>query len=564
MIDPERLVDNYVGRRGKSVAGGMPGWALLSKWEQTGVSEDTNQMRNYHRSELKDFSCERPWLEGDEAINGGIDPVTGQSRAGGRRSRGMLNLRFGGALNNTSPYLPDGTFLDYEFLDSRDEFVKNRNKFDKNYTAGKAGVARANGPNWNEYNRQRKYRGKYVKYYNDGDYSTVEHGLNPVTAQENLMKARFMGLKKLERKGRTRDGRKPGKTPFFEREGEKKYHNTDQQHREERVGNNYKQWTPDGDASGSQNYTDHDQTATEGHYSRDNPTAGPRSEIEKAQRAAHASERVMQAFRDNDVQRNLAYVLSTLNNANNVNGTQRDTEGFTNSQRRTGTNEFNGGSEIQMKAVESRAYEIARALQKEISNRRNAVQNYGDQGNIQMNSFIDTKIHEYMNMANRKLGPQEITLNLKEAVIKTNLQPGGEVMDFINSNKRTMSIDSFNLHKAGMNAKIAHYRDDSRATMNFSNIKPKTSCMPSMVNGENYGLSSADTINYKSAQPLYDGLKSAYFSDDMEFQEGAVDVAHRSTARGKGQARRAAKTTHDENRDNDQGNMNEIGHNRRN
>lgn len=555
MNDSETLDDNYVGRRGKSTAGGMPGWALLSKWEQTGVFEDTNQMREYHRSQLKDFSCEQPWLESDAQVNGGIDPNTGQSRAGGRRSRGLLNLRFGGALNNTSPYLPDGTFLDYEFLENRDEYKSNGKKFEKNYTAGKAGVSRSGGPNWAEYNRQRNYRGKYVKYYNDGDYSTVEHGLNPVTAQENVRKAKFSGLKKLQRTGRTVDGRKPGKNPFFTREGEKLYHNIDQRHHEEKIGNNYKQHNTN---APTQDYTDHDQIINDGHYGKDNPTAGLYGDIEKAQRQTHASERIMQAFNDSGVKRSLAYILSTLNNAQSVNGTQRETEGFTNSQRRTGNNTFNGGSEIQMNAVESRAYEIARALGNEISNRKLGVQNYGNNGNIQMNTLIDTKIHEYMGIANRKLGPQEITLNLKESAIKTNLQPGGEVMDFTSSNKKSMA--DTDIYRSQLNAKIAHYRDDSRAAMNFSNIHPQISCTANMVDGEDYGLNSTNTINYKGTKPLYDGLKAAYFSEDMDFQEGAVDTARRSSAKGRGQARRSAKTTHDEN-DND---MNEVGHNQRN
>ena len=135
MYDPEVLADNYVSRRGKSVAGGMPSHALLAKWEQTGIAEDVNQVNSYQRSIAKDFSSEKPWLESDMPRNGGIDPHTGQSRAGGSFSRAQLNMRFGGARNNTSPYLPDGTFLDWEFLNNKDTFVANKDKYSKNLVA---------------------------------------------------------------------------------------------------------------------------------------------------------------------------------------------------------------------------------------------------------------------------------------------------------------------------------------------------------------------------------------------------------------------------------------------
>ena len=561
MTDPEVLRDNYSTRRGKSTAGGMPSWALLAKMEQTGVKESVNQLREFHRSELRDFSCEKPWLECDMPINGGIDPVTGQSRSGGSMSRSMINLRNGGARNNTSPNLPDGTFLDHEYLDNSDEYIGHNNKFEKNYTAGKAGVSRKHGNvNWEEYNRQLAYRGKYIKYYNDGDYSTVEHGLNPAEAQKNKMKARFVGLKMLKRNGRVHDGRKSGMTPFFERGGEKKYHHIDQVYREEKLQKNYRQHRPD-DTNIGQNYVDHDQNATDNKLGMDNHTYNAPGDVQKAQESARLSERILQAFSDNNVKSSLAYIISTLNNTDAVHSTQRTTEGFTNSQRKLGVQQFGGGSEIQMSSVESRAYEIARVLQKEVRNRKLAAQEYS---NIQMNSVINTKIHEYMNMASRKLGPQEITLNLKDAALRTNLQPGAEVMDFMNSNRKSLAMDVLDLPRSQLNAKIAHYRDDSRSTINFSNVHPKVFKPFESLEAEDYGDESSNTINYKSARKLHEGLKSAYFSDDMSFSEGMVDNAHRSKALGKGQTRRAIDTTHGENRNDDDGHMNEVGHNVRN
>jgi len=560
-VDEPRLVDNFVSRRGKSVAGGMRTVDLLSKWETTGVAEDTNQVNKYQRGLAKDFTPDKPWLASDEQFNGGIDPATGQSRRGGSFSRSQLNRRFGGARVNTDPYLPDGTFLDYEFLDNKDDFVNHGKRFEKNYTAGGQGVSRQNGDvNWDEYNRQRAYRAKYVKYYNDGDYSTVEHGVNPVKMAENLHKARFTGLKKLKVFRASKDGRKAGMMPFFERNGERVYYNTDQSYREEKSQRNYRRLAP-GDAANAQDYVDNDQDATEGRYSRDNPTYSTPQDVSRAQRVSHASERIMQAFKDPEVRRSMAIISSTLNNSDAVANTQRTTEGFTATNRKLGVYEFGGGVESQ-NAVESRIYEVVRALQSEISSRKTA--NFSGH-NVQMgNTFIDTKIHEYLGLANRKLGPQEITINLKDAVLDTSLKPGSEVMEWARSNNKSMHIDSLNTDANRRAAKIAHYRDDSRQAMNFKNVHPQTRNSLPSIDGESYGADSSVAIEYKSAARLYDGLKAAFTSEDMEFTEGMTDTQKRSTAHGRGRTRLSALETHHENREHDNGHLNEIGHNTRN
>ena len=552
----EVLVDNYVGHRGKSVSGGMPSWALLSKWEQSGIYEDPRQLRNYQRSELRDYSCDKPWLESDMPFNGGVDPHTGGTRAGGSHSRSVLNRHFGGARVNTDPYLPDGTFLDQEWLGNQDEYIENGDKYEKNYTAGQQGISRMGGDvNWKEARRQNKYRMKYTKFYSDADWSTVEHGVSPAQMNEMVHKARFDGLKRLKVFRKSHEGRKPGMMPIYSRSGEKNYHNIDQLYREENMNTNYKQWQSDD--TNINEFVDQDQHFEEGHLGRNNPTFTPLTDIEKALYNSEQSRKIMRAFQDNNVQKSLSIVISTLNNAKSALGTQRETEGFTMNNRSLGVTELGVTGMMSQQAIESRAYEIARALQVEINNRKLAspFENHGRIGN----TFIDTKIHEYLNLANRKLGPQEITLNLKEASLNTGLQPGAEVMDFMNSNKRSMAIDVLDLPRSKLNSKIAHYKDDSRPTMNFSNIMPTTRNALPLAFGESYGDNSRGTIQYKSAQNLYDGLKAAMTREDMEFTEGIVDTQSRSTARGNGQARRAALATHRDKKDNDDGSMNEIG-----
>jgi hypothetical protein len=560
MHDEEVLVENFTGRRGKSSTGNMPSWALLSKWEQSGVWEDSNQIDKYQRSEIKDFSCEKPYWESDQQFNGGIDPHTGESRAGGSHSRSVLNLRHGGARNNTLPYNPEGSFIDYEFLGNNSAgFQPSRDKFNKNYTAGKQGVSHIGGDvNWTEYNRQRAYRGKYNKYYNDGDYSTVEHGMNPVKANENMMKAKFSGLQKLKRNYRTMDGRKPGKMPLYERAGEKTYHDVGQKYFEEKQQSNYQQKHPNSQVQGGQVYIDTDQNYTDGHFGKDNTTIQAPGDNSKAQMMSNMSAKVMEAFRDVNVHKSVNFIVNTLNDKNHAHNSDRYAESFTINNRTPGVENFQGGAAIQMNATESRTYEIGRLLQKEINNRKLNLQN---PENIQRSTFAMTQIHEYMNLANRRLGPQEITLNLKEAALRTNLQPGAEVMDFMNSNKKSIAIDVLDLPRSQLNSKIAHFKDDSRATMNFSNIGPRNLNKLPVLQGEDYGSISDENPNYKSARLLHEGLKQAYFSDDMEFTEEKMDTARRSCAKGKGQTRRMANTSKDDFHNED---MSDIGHNVRN
>ncbi len=556
MNDRDIYNENYSLRKGASVSGGIPTWDILSKWEQTGIAEDINQTRQFHRSEIRDFSCEKPFFESDQQFNGGVDPHTGERRAGGTFSKTMLNMRFGGGRSNETPYNPAGTFIDYDFLDNHDHYKPHGDRYKENYTAGKAGVNRGPGPNWVEYNRQRNFRGKYIKFYNDADPSTVEHATNPSKMRENVMNAQFTGLRKLRREGRTREGRKPGKTPFYSRDGEKNYHDVDQQYREENVHGNYRQAYFDD--NNAHNYVDCDQIHNDGKYGMNNMSAAPLLDSNKTTYESVGTMRALQAFNDTSTKKSIALIINTLNNNKSVETTQFNTDGITVDQRKLGVTTFVGGANSQ-KAIESRVYEIGRLLQQEITNRKLGKQTYGDNGNIQRNSFIDTKVHEYMTQPNRKQGPYD-TMNKYDTSEQTGLFPSAAVMDVSISNKKNMNLDDVDIRGSKSNSRLMHYRDDSKLSVNFSNVRPGPFNSIKHSNGEDYGFDSSSTINYKGAQPLYKGLKQAYFSDDMEFSEHRIDNAHRSTARGNGQARRSALTTHSENRNLDDGNMNEQGY----
>jgi hypothetical protein len=118
------------------------------------------------RVALRDLTPDAPWLESDASRSGGYDEY-GQSRGGGSMSRGQLSRRFNcGESSDATPYIPD-QFTDQEFLVKDPRGVYNE-------------------PDFNEYNRQRRARGKFVKLYNDDDLSVPESGINPTQMAKNI------------------------------------------------------------------------------------------------------------------------------------------------------------------------------------------------------------------------------------------------------------------------------------------------------------------------------------------------------------------------------------------
>lgn len=138
--------------------GTIPDDAYLRKIERTNISEDPMMVENHMRGLLADFRPDDPFLASDEVR----DP---NDRGGGTHSTERLSLRYTGGRSEEDPYLPDGTFLDHEFLERDPRGVQNE-------------------PNWNEARRQKMARGVFIKFSNDESYSVPESGINPVKMRE--------------------------------------------------------------------------------------------------------------------------------------------------------------------------------------------------------------------------------------------------------------------------------------------------------------------------------------------------------------------------------------------
>lgn len=128
--------------------GNMPVSAYLKKMESTCIYEDPNQLYDYYRESLKDIRPDRPLFESDQTRRD-------------NKSTDRLNLRHAGAFGSTEdPFLPDGTFLDYDGLQS-----------DVRGTAL--------DPDMKQHRKQQEARGKFIKQGNDEDNSIPSAGWNP-------------------------------------------------------------------------------------------------------------------------------------------------------------------------------------------------------------------------------------------------------------------------------------------------------------------------------------------------------------------------------------------------
>jgi hypothetical protein len=124
--------------------------------------EDPDLVENFQRAALKDLRPSKPLFESDMPRRNNM-------------SVDRLNLRHIGRRVEAEPYLPDGTFLDHEFT-----------------IADSRGTAVA--PDMRLHHDQQVARGKFIKKYNDDDYSVPSTGWHPTHLVRD-MNAQFYNLK---------------------------------------------------------------------------------------------------------------------------------------------------------------------------------------------------------------------------------------------------------------------------------------------------------------------------------------------------------------------------------
>lgn len=142
-------------------SGTIPYDEYLRKIQQTNIEEDPNQYEKYLRKQLVDFRPDAPFFESDQTR----DP---NDRGSGNGSKERLALRHSGARSEEEPYLPDGTFLDHEFMERDKRGTQNLPDF--------GGEGR----------RHQMTRSGLIKFYKDDDHSVPETGVNPVQMSSQI------------------------------------------------------------------------------------------------------------------------------------------------------------------------------------------------------------------------------------------------------------------------------------------------------------------------------------------------------------------------------------------
>lgn len=140
--------------------GDMPYDMYLRKNEVTNMYENPNDLNKYQRSLLTDFSPDEPFLASDD-IRSSNDPDSGF------QSTSRLDLLHSGARSSDDPYLPDGTFLDWEFMQ-------------------KDPRGTALGPDMRKHVEQQFARANLIKFYDDSDNSVPESGITPEQMVTNI------------------------------------------------------------------------------------------------------------------------------------------------------------------------------------------------------------------------------------------------------------------------------------------------------------------------------------------------------------------------------------------
>jgi hypothetical protein len=117
-------------------------------------------IEDHMRGLLIDFRPDAPFLASDQIR----DP---SDKGGGNHSTEILNIRHFASRSSEDPYLPDGTFTDWQFAERDPRGV-------------------ATGPDMRKHYEQQMDRAAFIKFYNDNDFSVPETGINPVKMVENI------------------------------------------------------------------------------------------------------------------------------------------------------------------------------------------------------------------------------------------------------------------------------------------------------------------------------------------------------------------------------------------
>jgi hypothetical protein len=528
-------------KTGEGNFGDIPDDIILARYERTDIRDDPEMLDYHQRSILRDNTPDRPFMASDEPFNGGFDPRTGMERQGGSFSKSQLSLRGIGRRSWIEPNLPDGTFLDWHGLEKDPRSIRP-------------------DPDFQNLARQSEFRGRYVKYFPDSDMSVPETGMNTYQRNESIRESQRWVADKMKYFDTAKDNwtnKRLGQTiPTIHRavqttvDGEivnlsdattfSKSNLTDLLTNQYRVG-----W---------RRTTDQDFRVAK--YGQVRPTMGVGNQKWfKNMRMGEDTRVDLGLFQDQIIPKTLVQTFENIIRARGVK--QQLTEGLPwqssyglkNYKDPMVEANYRGGS-VGFQSVEDRATEIVRLLQDAYVQRKDAMLSMPDKPDSRVGmSWIEPKIVQYMELSNRKIGPLDVEMILKDAA-QLSKALGYHITDAEMRVKVPFLPSDFKPTELSWKSDDNRHKDDSRVVANYININPITpQPLQELINGEDYKARIDKSLHYSNVPPpdMPHSLIGGYLDYDQEyaidrqaFGTGYAPMSERNT-------RRHMNTTHMEN-----------------
>ena len=484
-------MSGYSGLSGQY--GDMPYDALLRKSERTCLFESPNKMDNYMRNVLRDEGPDDPFLEAHEPRRN-------------NHSMARINTRTYASRVETDPWLPDGTFTDWQFTqpDPRGTAV---------------------GPNMQQYTAQRMARGRYIKFYDDQDNSIPEERLFDGDVYRNIAQSLRLVSDRLRIFDTSKDSRHNGGTmnvkltktgaalqtadgtilDINEASAGNRSNLTDE------LSNKYK--------IGWRRTTDHKFKVSTYGKQRFNLGDSAKNTWKNRKDGSHMTQDVMMDWEGLKVPTSLVLLMSNLVSQKNIKYNTFDT--FKGKESSDGKNR---SKKLQAKDIAKILWESqqAQTLKNSVkmTNRSMAEQKLDPRFG---KSIVDPKIVSFMAQSNRKMKERD------RDDLRNQIEQTAKSMSLIVSDQSNrLMADRENIRDNMNLAQIDHKGKDRTS---YNTIKYKTAALPSgeshldYFNGEEYTGESADA-KYRKRQKNKKMVAASDYDADMIYADSGVFSKH--------------------------------------
>lgn len=471
-------------RGGLSTTTGDIGYEpYLAKLERSQIYEPRGQLDIDRRTILMDRTPDEPLFESDFPSERQYS-----KQALGLRSdmtRGKPGLRV---------YLPEGTFLDHEFME-RETRDQGDNPDFKNFTVHSR--VRAGGH----------------RFGTDEPLATNEQEL----AGMKLIRQRAQSMK--DARGRlkvfstSKDGMAAGRSMVMTPDSRPRHHTHDGTLVDSNTSQIYK------DATGLIDARTHVSWLTEQDADFKVAKYGQISRLAKRQdfvAARHITEDAKKApeHMDQRTKLSLAIDLAALMRSKESFFSpiqESQPMGVSDQQKASKLSKVFSEGGFDTRTEESRAYEIIRAIEGKVL-RRNGQQHFLDKGRSRIGrSDLQLIITEHATQANRKLGQQEDQIKIRTNVTESGVR---EDLDMQEGARKQAKFADGNQHFHS--GAIAHFKEEEKHVANYKHLKPKDSTQRFDTQQTADDTESHLTKHYRIQNPLYEGLKTGYFEQDQQ------------------------------------------------